>query len=1202
MTFKYSKSTLFDVGFINLEKKVKKLIPIMKRYRYNDLVVAIFSITSWKDNRSAQESCFALNSVLLENSKFGDEVIDTYDDFIDFFKLIEPIIKISKFDDVILNDFGEIKIYANNQFFPLITGTGHTGSVFTAIQFLESITDLVNKKKEFLNILEYIKVMIDTLKPYNISKYEDIPIVLDIPTIEYFNTVKIYINNNPTSKLYSDTIKMLISNNKPITQIHFIQKNIELYPLFNPSLLLDFYSAIIEHASLEEIKQHIHKAISMKIEEIYFNKNNSQTSIFISDAKISINQKLTNLDIKTIFFGLFDSIMILIDVNELDNMQIQEYINKLNIAHKENKLGFIDLNRPMSKNGYYAINVSSKAQITIIPFNYYTNLNKSYIKFSSKDENVIYSALDLIYILMIAENIKEIEDFNKFCNLRKNIEIFSWGGLSDIYTIWKKEQGNISKGAIEYNFMSVPFEITSTYIYNLYLNDYRIFPFHLDKTPMGYPEQWVARLDKNNIFQYSRKGKNFQKGAAFLLKNGGYIYYEYDLLSIIQNQDSANIRSWHDLVSGLNERFILENHDLLKKVVVLENKMFVFKCKSLCFDLSNNNYIKSNIVLEEPNYIIIDYFVDTKKLMHDISICKNREIESNYLLDLLQPLFKKYLSSFKYIEEKIKSNSSKNKTVDIKYQELDYYINLNYSNIRLLDNALIKTRKLFALIASKSGVKPGRYSKRDATNIVRKMQEELVSYFESLICKVDRNCLHFELLYYYSAELFSKNINDNAYNLTNNIAYDVRLSNKKKIIDAREDNKQMQVALQYLIETNILLTDKRSSNIPTTEDVEELVAYSHWLVVLQTQSDICFHTSSDTHFIILDDYRVNVEIGEKYESLLEMMKFRSYENGNIELLYDQMDKEFLDKTINGFLNDTGIEFRVLISVLKHLMVSDFIENDVNYSEIKPNVIIINKQDLIKDYFNIILEDISEEMVNKVYDYLTISPSKLKTIENEKFRVLPIWERKKRIERFDTKPLLLHEENFIYSPAAIKELYSRWMDGWFQFYPPYEIGLNNTMETLHAWKRRYEKIFSELVRDYFKKQNYTFAEKDVDLFKFDKIGNHPTNLGDYDVIALDLKKKKIFVIECKVLQPVGSIFEHSMQQKGFFQQNKYDEKFQKRIDYFIKNYKLFFLNNSISISEDNFEIYNIMVVNKVFTSFYKEIKFDILTFNELKKLI
>ena len=1202
MTFKYSKSTLFDVGFINLEKKVKKLIPIMKRYRYNDLVVAIFSITSWRDNRSAQESCFALNSVLLENSKFGDKVIDTYDDFIDFFRLIEPVIKISKFDDYILNDFGEIKIYANNQFFPLTTGTGHTGSVFSAIQFLESITDLVNKRKEFLNILEYIKNMIDTLKPYNISKYEDIPIVLELPTIEYFNIVKNYINNNPTSKLNSDTIKIFISNNKPITQIHFIQKNNDLFPLFNPSLLLDFYGHIIENASSEETKQHIHKAISMKIEDIYLSEIHKEANIFIKNATMIINGKLINSDITTIIFEQVNSFIVLIDADELNEQQIKEYINKLNKAHKEDILGFVDLNRSITKNGFYAVNVSSEVQVTIIPFNYYTNLNKTYIKLGSKDEIVSYSALDLIYILMFAENVKEIEDFNKFCNLRNNIEIFSWGGLSDIYTKWKNEQGHISKGAIEYNFINVPFEITSTYIYNQYLDNYRIFPFHLEKTPMGYPEQWIAKLDQNNIYQYSRKGKNYQKGATFLLENGGYIYFEYDLLSIIQNQDSANIRSWYDLVSGLNERFILENHDHLKKVEVLENNMFVFKCKSLSVDLSNNNYVKSNIVLTNTNFIIVEYFVDSKKLMHDISNCKNREIESNYLLDLLQPFFKKYVSSFQFIKEKINSNSSKNKTVDIKYQELDYYINLNYSNIRLLDNALIKTRKVFAIIASKSGIKPGRYSKRDATNIVRKMQEELVSYFESLICKFDREGLHIELLYYYSSELFSKNINDNAYNLTNNIAIDIRLNNKKKIIDAREDNKQMQVSLQYLLETNILLTDKRDCKIPTINDVEELVAYSHWLVVLQSQSDICFHTSSDTHFIILDDYRVNVEIGEKHESLLELLKFRSYENGNIELLYDQMDKQFLDKTINGFLNDTGIEFRVLISVLKHLMVCDFKENDVNFSEIKPNVIIINKQDLIKDYFNFILDDISEEMVNIVYDYLTISPSKLKTIENEKFKVLPIWERKKRIERFDTKPLLLNGENFIYSPAAVKELYSRWMDGWFQFYPPYEIGLNNTMETLHAWKRRYEKLFSELVRDYFKEQNYTFAEKDVDLFKFDKIGNHPTNLGDYDVIALDLKKKKIFVIECKVLQPVGSVFEHSMQQKGFFQQNKYDEKFQKRIDYFIKNYRLFFLNNSISINEDNFEIYNIMVVNKVFTSFYKEIKFDILTFNELKKLI
>ena len=59
---------------------------------------------------------------------------------------------------------------------------------------------------------------------------------------------------------------------------------------------------------------------------------------------------------------------------------------------------------------------------------------------------------------------------------------------------------------------------------------------------------------------------------------------------------------------------------------------------------------------------------------------------------------------------------------------------------------------------------------------------------------------------------------------------------------------------------------------------------------------------------------------------------------------------------------------------------------------------------------------------------------------------------------------------------------------------------------------------------------------------------PGDLGDYDVIAVNKTKKEIWLIESKFLQKVGSIYEHYMQQKNFFYQNTYDEKFQKRIDY------------------------------------------------------
>ena len=90
------------------------------------------------------------------------------------------------------------------------------------------------------------------------------------------------------------------------------------------------------------------------------------------------------------------------------------------------------------------------------------------------------------------------------------------------------------------------------------------------------------------------------------------------------------------------------------------------------------------------------------------------------------------------------------------------------------------------------------------------------------------------------------------------------------------------------------------------------------------------------------------------------------------------------------------------------------------------------------------------------------------------------------------------------------------------------------------------------------------------------------------------------INYKVLQPIGSVFEHSNQQKRFFTKEKFDEKFQKRIDYFSKVAMSFFANHGYDT--EGFTINPYMVVNKVFSSYYKHVQFPIVTFDELKREI
>ena len=1192
-----------DNGFINLGKKAGELLSLIQKYNLRDLATAVFAITSWRDNRSAQESCLALNSVLVECSSFGTQSIETYEEFLEFFEKIEPTLRTSYLEDTVINDFGEVQLCFDRKFYPVITGTGHTGSVYAAIQYLESLSLELQQKAQTQNILEYSKNMIDSLKFVNLSQYDDFPIVFDIPTEQFFETVRKYINTNPTEMLDLETLHKLTYPHQPLLKVHFIHKAEEVLPLFNPSLILDYYTCMLVKASQENIEKHIHSALYQKIESIHMSLSDKVNDILIYQSKIAIDEKPIKINGPTFLYAQREKMVLFIDVAEMDNGEIKQYINKLLYAHKENRLGFVNLNFPVGERKFIGIKVSDNQPLGIILFNHYTNLDETYMQLGSRDDRLILTALDLMFLLCMSKDMDEIMNFIDYRD-KEQAQVFSWGGISDMFSLWKKEKGYISKGAIEYDSIYSDFETSASHVFDLYKQWQDSFPFHLTDMQMGFPEQWEITADDNNVYQFSRKGMNPQGGATFLLENGGVIFCSYDFFSIMKNQHTQDVRNWRDLVSGLNERFILEYRSQLSKIDLLENVFIEIQCNSLSTVHENGKYTEMVSFSAESNIAKLHYTVDCKKLMIDISKSGDRKVESQYLLELLNPFFEKYSSLLQVIKEIIINDSTKSKTVNTLIRKLDYYINPDYMPLRLTDEALLATRKAFAKIAAENGIAPGKYTRKEATSVVRKMQESLVRHFENSITDFDRLTLHSILLHHYSSELFSSYINYGGYELSNEIAQSLQQKNKKKLIEAREENKQMQISLLYIIETNLFLTSNRGNKVPNTFNIENLVAFSHWLGILQSNSDMCFHTLSDTWFIILDDYRVNVELSEDYQAHLDAIKKRTYDSEIYAVRGDAEDKEHFEKVNQGFFLDTGIDFRVLESVLKQLMECSFPRDQVDFYEIEPNVIRINKDVAINDYKNYVIENVSTDMIQKAYNFLTILPEKLKTINNHQHKILPVWERKQRNYRFDVTPLLLVGDSYIFSPVMIKELHNRWVNGWLQFYPPYEIGLDNALNALWDWKERYEHLFSSDVRDAFREKNYVFAEADIDIRRWDRKGNHPTIniLGDYDVIALDIERKKLFVLECKVLQPIGSIFEHSMEQIRFFEKEKYDEKFQRRIDYLKGNYRTFFGNLGYDIGNEEFNIRPYMVVNKVFDSYYKKINFSIVTFDELKEMM
>lgn len=96
------------------------------------------------------------------------------------------------------------------------------------------------------------------------------------------------------------------------------------------------------------------------------------------------------------------------------------------------------------------------------------------------------------------------------------------------------------------------------------------------------------------------------------------------------------------------------------------------------------------------------------------------------------------------------------------------------------------------------------------------------------------------------------------------------------------------------------------------------------------------------------------------------------------------------------------------------------------------------------------------------------------------------------------------------------------------------------------------------------------------------------MGDYDVFAVNTELKEIWIAECKVLEKVETFYEMYRQQNRFFNEDKSDEKFQRRIDFLRKNYEE--VIKDLQLPKAEYTIRPFMCTNKVFLSRYKDVDF------------
>lgn len=1188
--------------FILLKDKEQRISELIKIYDFDSVVKVIFVITSWRNNRGAQESCLALNGAVAHNIEWGNKEINTYNEFVEFFEMIYPILQISSYDDPVLNDFGEIKLNYKSHYYSVITGTGHTSPVFAALQYLELISDATNMNQFTQELIEYFDRMLSDLFLNNTLVTGDISLSpkFECPSIDYFKSVLCFFEEATWNNLDVTLLVMLSAEYNPLLKSHFVEQDDIYYPLFNPSLLIDYLTNIIVRISQKDAAKIIKSSLVNKIKTIYC--YNNCRSDFLIDNCLFLDDQTPIKKLCACFTVFYDeNVIVFIDTDENEGEYLSA-ITLLKTAFDKKTLSIANLDEKVSPNQCRAYKINNNFKLNVICYDEHINVDETVFKFYS-EEKTIYSAIDLMYMIMISENILQLVEFVEK-NSQKDMRIFSWGGISDQYTLYLEEKGYISKGAIEYTNIYTDIDTSAAHVFLKYIELSNCFPFHLDSRMFCEPECWKITLDENNIYQYVKKSREPFGGAVFVLNNKCVIFSSYDILNIIKNDSYQQANINIEFLRGIVERFIEENKIMFSGISLLDDFYIQFTCRSLSLESTSTDYIKISNIIKTDKTIRIDFEVACYKLMQDISLVDNRSVEYKMIQELFQPIFDRDLKVFDDLCKNVEKYKNKKKTANTKVINIDYYFNTDYCRLKETEVSELSVRKEIAQICAKAGVVPGVYERKDATNIVRRIQENAVICLEKKIHQLNRIELHYMLLSAYSYELFSAQLNQKSFNLCEDIDEIEKNNSQKKAMQAIENSKTNQIAFRYLIESNLCLNENRGDENIDDAMLSELLSFAQWLISLQSSSDLCFHTDSKTVLHVLDDYRIDVELGDLYYKKYQSAAKRRLSSDTYDIKGDETDREYFNKVANEFYVDTGVLFRVLELVLHQLSESSFPKECVNFHEVKPNVIRVNIEDVIKNCISFINEDVLSADIQKAFDFLTVDVTKLKTIGAKTYTTLPIWEREKRDNNFFIKPILKSGDSYIFSPIMAKETKDRWTNGFCQFYPPYEIGLVNTTKALAEWKNYYEHLFSTDIENMFRNFKFDYQKHDVDIRREDRVGKHPTinELGDFDVIGLSKSLKTVFIIECKVLQPIGSVFEHSNEQKRFFQKEKFDEKFQKRVNYFSKVYRSFFANIGYDLGDDEYQIRPYMVVNKVFDSYFKKISFPIVTYDELRMTI
>jgi hypothetical protein len=326
--------------------------------------------------------------------------------------------------------------------------------------------------------------------------------------------------------------------------------------------------------------------------------------------------------------------------------------------------------------------------------------------------------------------------------------------------------------------------------------------------------------------------------------------------------------------------------------------------------------------------------------------------------------------------------------------------------------------------------------------------------------------------------------------------------------------------LRYLIEKFVQL-QPNSEQAFDKDSLTFLIALVDWLRVVYDASDSVQYNVSPLAVEITDDFLINViyapgVISNQDAFAEEQAKFRLGLIGNAD---DQVTsptpfKDFVSALDSAFKQDVGFSFQNMVSALA--LLSHWPE----YQGKAPvgSFYSADRTELV----NVIsshLATTSRPEVEQILQFLTLKSEDVIRIDGqmEACKDIPVWEYSKRRARYTLMPLVHIEDKFFWGPYSARRSGMIWSDRPHDGRLPMKLPGPNIQKVLDDEKDAIERGV-ETKAEEIALRFTPFVRRRVELHKIDENGDHPQDLGDYDVLAYVDGAKALIAIECKDIFP------------------------------------------------------------------------------------